>query len=83
MSDSNKPAEGSGAKVSSAGPLLVVDIGKRQKKKEIKNLRKGHGKLFDKVADLLAELKGNGTVNGEVQPLVIVVREKERRMLGW
>ncbi len=73
----------SGAKVASAGALLVVDVGKKQRRKNIRALRKGEGKLFDKISSLVNELKENGTVKGDAQPLVIVVREKERRLLAW
>jgi hypothetical protein len=79
-----KPAEANGwGGVTSTGSLLVVDIGKKQKRKRIRDLRKGRGKLFDKVAELVAEMQSSGTIKGDVQPLVIVVREKERRLLQW
>jgi hypothetical protein len=88
MSDSTGPAaaadaSGQGAKVTSAGPLLVVDVGKRQTRKRVRAMRKGRGKLFDKITDLVAELKSSGTIKGDVQPIVIVVRRKERRLLEW
>ena len=72
-----------GAKVASAGSLLVVDVGKKQTGKRIRGLRRGEGKLFDRITNLVEELKSNGTVKGDVQPLVIVVRRKERRLLDW
>lgn len=88
MSESTGPASRAEptvnvAKVESAGPLLVVDIGKKQRAKRIRELRKGRGKLFDKVTELIAELQSSGTVKADVQPLVIVVRRKESRLLGW
>ncbi len=77
-------ASANGAAVTSAGPLLVVDVAKKQTSKNIRSLRKGRGKLFDKITDLVEEMKSNGTLTGEVQPLVIVVRQKKKRsMLGW
>jgi hypothetical protein len=54
---------------------LVVDLGSK-KKKQIKQLRKGKGKLMDKVNQCLNELKTSGSISGSVQPVVIVVREK-------
>ena len=40
-------------------------------------------KLFDKIATLVEEMKESGTIKSEVQPIVIVVRKKERRLLDW
>ncbi len=54
---------------------LVVDLGTK-KAKQIKDLRKGKGKLLDKVNQCLNELKASGAISGSVQPVVIVVREK-------
>lgn len=58
--------------------VLVVDIGKRQSKKRIKNLREGHGALFNKVLETLAELKADGTIDSTAKPVVIVVRERAK-----
>jgi Family of unknown function (DUF6200) len=54
---------------------LVVDLGSK-KKKQIKDLRKGKGKLMEKVNQCLNELKASGSISGSVQPVVIVVTEK-------
>jgi hypothetical protein len=54
---------------------IVVDIGKKSKK-QIRNLRKGKGKLMDQVNDVLNELKTSGAITGVAQPVVIVVQEK-------
>lgn len=64
--------------------LLVVDIGKKQSKRRIRQLRKGRGRLFDKINDTVAGLKTEGAIKDNVQPLVIVVRRKEgKKILGW
>jgi uncharacterized membrane protein (UPF0127 family) len=54
---------------------IVVDIGSRSRK-QIKQLRKGKGKLMDKVNECLGELKASGSISTAVQPVVIVVKEK-------
>jgi hypothetical protein len=54
---------------------LVVDLGSKNRK-QIKRLRKGKGKLMDKVNQCLNELKASGTISGSVQPVVLVVKEK-------
>lgn len=61
-----------------AEKILVVDLGKRQSKKRIKNLREGHGKLFDKVLETITELRSDGTLDPATKPVVIVVRERAK-----
>jgi hypothetical protein len=54
---------------------IVVDLGSKSRK-QVKRLRKGKGKLMDKVNECISELKSTGTITGTVQPVVIVVKEK-------
>jgi hypothetical protein len=56
---------------------IVVDLGSKRRK-QIKQLRKGKGKLMDKVNECISELKSSGSISGTVQPVVIVVKEKAR-----
>lgn len=58
-------------------PVLVVDFGKAQSKKKVKRLRKGKGKLLERVNDLVKELVDTGTVQTSAQPIVVVVRERD------
>lgn len=60
---------------------VVVDLGK-QKKKQVKKLRKGQGGLMRDVQDVIAELRAAGTIEASSQPVVIVVREKRRRTMS-
>jgi hypothetical protein len=55
---------------------IVVDLGKKNKK-SVKQLRKGKGRLMEEVNHVLNELKTAGAVTGTVQPVVIVVTERE------
>jgi len=59
-----------------APQLVVVDLGRRQSKKRVKQLRKGRGKLVDRVDRIVADLVEAGTFKAGVQPVVIVVRQK-------
>lgn len=59
--------------------FLVVDLGKKQKRKDIKRLRKGSGKLTEKIKELLDEMREQNTISPAAQPVVIVVREKAKR----
>ena len=56
--------------------LVVVDLGKRQSPKRVKQLRKGHGKLVGRIDQIVADLVEAGTVKAGAQPIVIVVRER-------
>ncbi|HKR64419.1 MAG TPA: hypothetical protein VJZ00_11870, partial [Thermoanaerobaculia bacterium] len=69
-------------------PMLVVDIRRRQKRRQIRKLRRGCGKLAAKVQDMIDEFHENGVLKdtGNGAPtVVVVVRERNRRggMFGW
>ncbi len=57
---------------------VVVDLGKK-KKKAIKRLRRGEGRLVADVARVIDELKSAGTVGASAQPIIVVVKEKASR----
>lgn len=57
------------------GVFCVLDLGE-QKKKRIKKLRKGEGRLMEKVEDAIADLQGEGVLESKVQTVVVVVREE-------
>ncbi|AUX43595.1 uncharacterized protein SOCE26_050450 [Sorangium cellulosum] len=66
-----------------ADPLssaTFVDLGK-QKRKDIKRLRKGQGPLAQAVIDTVAELKASGSALSG--PVVVVVEEKARKGLRF
>lgn len=62
--------------------LIVVDIAKKQKRKSIRSLRRGKGRLMGKINDLLDEMREQGAVSEQSQPIVVVVRQKEKRWKG-
>ena len=61
---------------------IVVDLGKHRRK-AVKALRRGQGKLMSEVANCIQELQSAGTLSASVQPVVIIVREKRRRRVAW
>jgi hypothetical protein len=62
---------------------IVVDLGKKRRK-QIKQLREGRGRLMDEVNSLVQELRTAGSISAAAQPVVIVVREKRKtRALAW
>jgi len=54
---------------------IIVDLGKL-KKKDIKQLRKGTGKLVDELKSCIEELVVGGSCTADAQPIVLIVREK-------
>lgn len=61
----------------SAKAPVIVDLGKKRRKL-VKKLRNGSGKLMDEVNGTLLELKNAGTISASAQPVIVIVREKRR-----
>lgn len=57
---------------------VIIDLGKRRRK-QVKKLRRGEGKLLNDINGAVAELRTAGTLTGDAQPVIIVVREKRSR----
>jgi len=57
--------------------IIVVDMGKK-KRKDVKKLRRGEGKLMDRVMEAVANMHSEGTANpGDT--VVVVVERKDKR----
>ncbi len=56
---------------------VIVDLGK-QKKKRVRELREGSGKLLDEIRGAISELQRAGRVASNAQPVVVVVVEKPK-----
>lgn len=68
----------SGAEVTAP---IIVDLGK-QRRRRIKRLKKGRGKLWDEVADVLAEIEdslGEEAEGKVLVPVVLVYGKKDRK----
>ena len=72
MTGAAEPAAGK------AATMVVLDLGKK-KRRDIKRLRKGRGRLMDRLNDTLDGLKDEGTIDASSQPVVVIVRERPRR----
>ena len=62
-------------------PPIVIDLG-RKKKKHIKALKRGEGRLLDEVREALSQVRTNLTDNNEdnlLVPVVMVYRRKYGR----
>lgn len=59
-------------------PPIVLDLGK-QRRKRVKELRRGEGKLMDEINASIEELRTAGALAADAQAVVVVVREKRRK----
>jgi hypothetical protein len=57
---------------------IIVELG-AYTSKQIRKLRKGRGKLYDAMNEVTSELERTGSISGTVQPVVLVVRERDQR----
>jgi Family of unknown function (DUF6200) len=80
--DSPKTAPAEPAAETAGSAPIVIDLGKRRRK-QIKQLREGRGKLMDDVGGVIEELRKAGAIGESAQPVVIVVREKPKNPLTW
>jgi hypothetical protein len=71
-----------GAVSSSDGAaMVVIDFGKH-KRKAVKALRQGSGKLMDDLNAALDELRSSGAISPGAQPVILVVEQRRRRVRG-
>ena len=64
--------------VSDKSAPIVVDLGKKSRK-QIRQARKGAGKLIDEIQEVVEHLQATGGVAAGAQPIMVVVRQKRRR----
>jgi hypothetical protein len=65
----------------SIGRPVVYDLGKA-KRGQIKDLKRGHGKLVGEVNELIAQVRstlGEAGHEGQIVPIVVVYRRKTKR----
>jgi hypothetical protein len=64
--------------------ILIVDLGEK-KRKQIKQLRQGRGKLFDEVNELLKDLRSTSTIPESAQPVILIVKESKdgKSLFSW
>jgi hypothetical protein len=59
---------------------IVIDLGNK-KAKQVRQLRKGKGKLMDSLQETLQKLRHDGTIPKGVPPVIVVVGKKAPRKL--
>lgn len=72
-------------KTDAAGEInapVIIDLGKKNRK-QVRKLTKGKpGRLMDSVEEVIANLRENGTMEADAQPLIIVIRKRAKRQGG-
>jgi len=76
MADTAK-VEAQAAKVAPEPPI-ILDLGKKRRK-QIKLLKTGSGKLMTEVQDCIQELRQAGTIAESTRPVIVLVRERSRK----
>jgi hypothetical protein len=66
-----------GSEVEVTKPIVLLDVGSK-KKKLIKRLRRGEGKLMRDVSQTIAELKTENEIEPAAQVVVVVVKQKRK-----
>lgn len=78
-----KPEQQSATEVqNSTQKMVVIDIGKR-KRKQVRKLRKGEGRLAEEIEHTIGQLKGDGVLDADAQTVVVVVRQKLKNNWMW
>ena len=48
---------------------------------DIRDLRSGRGKIYKRIAKVIAQLQEEGTVSADAQPVIAVVKQKKKGVL--
>ena len=67
--------------VAAESSVVIVDMGKK-KRKQIKRLRRGGGKLMGQIGETMEQLQKEGEISADSPVVVVIVREK-RKKSGW
>jgi hypothetical protein len=59
-------------------PMVIVDLGKRSKK-QIKRLKRGDGRLMDRVSNTVDQLRAEQEIDPKAEVVVFVVKQKDKR----
>jgi hypothetical protein len=74
-------SNGAATATTSESSVLIVDMGKK-KRKQIKRLRRGGGKLMEQIGETMEQLHKEGEISADSPVVVVIVREK-RKKAGW
>ncbi|WP_027133354.1 DUF6200 domain-containing protein [Geminicoccus roseus] len=79
MADSNVVEKVEAKDISPPEPtsseMVVIDMGEHSRRR-VRKLRRGEGRLMEKVEDTLADLEEQGVIEAATQRVIIVVRQE-------
>jgi len=78
MSTVETPTKPATSAAAPQGAITVVDLGRRSKK-QIKRLRKGGGRLLDRVEQTVGQIKADKEIDPKSEVVVVVVRQKDKK----
>ena len=58
--------------------MTKVDLGTKRRKR-VKQLRDGRGKLMDRVREVVEELRTEGTLAANAQPVLVIIRQRRKK----
>ncbi len=61
---------------------VVVDLGKK-KRKDVRKLRKGEGRLMDRIGELVEQMKADGQLTAGAETVVVVVERKKKNTMRF
>ena len=67
-----------GTAVAQEDKPIIIEFGLASSD-DIKDLRYGEGKLFNKIVKIIEELKSAGQVSDNAQPVIAIVKKKSER----
>lgn len=76
--NSNNAASSQDQAIDAHDAPIILDLGQRSKK-QVKRLRRGDGKLIDRIGIVVEELKNSGKISPSAQPIVLIVRERREK----
>jgi hypothetical protein len=78
MADTQSTIAARALPTNGGGPApVIIDLGKK-KRKQVKQLKRGEGKLVATVEDVIAGLRSRGQIDATAQPIIIVVERRAR-----
>ena len=61
---------------------VIIDLG-RHKRKRVRRLRRGRGRLMGRVLDAVEDLGEDGAIDPNANTVIVIVRQKRTKGKNW
>ncbi len=61
---------------------IIIDLG-RHKRRRVRRLRRGRGRLMGRVLDAVEDLGEDGAIDPNANTVIVIVRQKRRKGKNW